>query len=78
MSGVAVCDAGSVRAEEEALCARAGLPWRSLDDCPYVLLGEAERIAEKVRERQERVGLDWLIIPDAAAERFASEVMPLL
>jgi hypothetical protein len=78
MSGLAVSDAGSIRADEEAICARAGLPWRALDDCPYVLLGEPERIAEQVRERQDRIGLDWLIVPDAAAVRFASEVMPLL
>jgi alkanesulfonate monooxygenase SsuD/methylene tetrahydromethanopterin reductase-like flavin-dependent oxidoreductase (luciferase family) len=78
MSGLALCEAGTIRAEEEAICARAGLPWRPLDDCPYVLLGEPEQIAEQVLRRQERIGLDWLIVPDAAAEWFASEVMPLL
>jgi alkanesulfonate monooxygenase SsuD/methylene tetrahydromethanopterin reductase-like flavin-dependent oxidoreductase (luciferase family) len=76
--GVAVCEAGAVRAEEEAICARVGLAWRPLDDCPYVLVGEPGRIAERVRERQERIGLDWLIVPHAAIERFAADVMPLV
>jgi alkanesulfonate monooxygenase SsuD/methylene tetrahydromethanopterin reductase-like flavin-dependent oxidoreductase (luciferase family) len=78
MVGVAVCDADSARSEEESLCARVGLPWRSLAECPYVLLGEAERIAEQVRERRERIGLDWLIVPESAFERFSAEVLPLL
>jgi alkanesulfonate monooxygenase SsuD/methylene tetrahydromethanopterin reductase-like flavin-dependent oxidoreductase (luciferase family) len=78
LSGVVFCDAGSVRAEEEALCARVGLPWRTLDDCPYVLIGEPERIAEQVRERQERISLDWLIIGEAVADRFSADVMTRL
>jgi len=78
LTSVAFCDAASVRAREEAICARVGLPWRALDDCPYVLVGEPARIAEQVRERQERIGLDWMIIPDSAIERFSSEVMSLL
>ena len=48
-----------------------GLPWRSLDRSPYVLLGEPARIAEQVRERQERIGLDWLIVPNSQIERFS-------
>ena len=76
--GATVCDARSVRAEEEALCARVGLPWRPLDNCPYVLLGEPARIAEQVRERRERIGLDWIIVPESAFERFSVDVMPLL
>jgi alkanesulfonate monooxygenase SsuD/methylene tetrahydromethanopterin reductase-like flavin-dependent oxidoreductase (luciferase family) len=54
------------------------LPWRSLAESPYVLVGEPERLAEQVRERQARIGLDWLIVPDSAIDRFAAEVMPLL
>ena len=33
---------------------------------------------EQVRERQERIGLDWLIVPYSQTERFCSDVMPLL
>lgn len=78
VSAVELCDAGSIRAAEEAICARVGLPWRPLDDCPYVLVGEPERVADRVRERQERIGLDWLIVPDGAIERFSADVLSLL
>ncbi len=78
LSGLVVCDAGSVDDEEAALCARVGLTPRSLDDCPYVLIGPPERLAERVRDRRERLGLDWLIVPLGAIDRFASDVMPLL
>jgi alkanesulfonate monooxygenase SsuD/methylene tetrahydromethanopterin reductase-like flavin-dependent oxidoreductase (luciferase family) len=78
VNAVVVCEAGSIRAEEEAICARVGLPWRPLDDCPYVLVGERARIAEQVRERQERIGLDWLIVPASAIERFSADVLTIL
>jgi alkanesulfonate monooxygenase SsuD/methylene tetrahydromethanopterin reductase-like flavin-dependent oxidoreductase (luciferase family) len=78
VSAIAFCDAGSVRAEEEAICARVGLPWRPLGDCPYVLLGEPQRIAEQMREREERIGLDWLIVPDSGVERLSADVLTLL
>lgn len=76
--GVAVCDASSVHAEEEALCNRVGLSWRPLDGCPYVLVGEPARIAEQLRERQSRIGLDWVIVPESAFEQLAADVLPLL
>jgi alkanesulfonate monooxygenase SsuD/methylene tetrahydromethanopterin reductase-like flavin-dependent oxidoreductase (luciferase family) len=78
LNAAVVCDAGDVRAQEEALCDRVGLPWRSLDDCPYVLIGEPQRIADRVRERRERIGLDWVIVPEGQIDAFASDVMPLL
>jgi alkanesulfonate monooxygenase SsuD/methylene tetrahydromethanopterin reductase-like flavin-dependent oxidoreductase (luciferase family) len=77
MSAVVVCEPSRVRAEEEAVCARVGLPWRPLGDCPYVLVGEPARLAERVRERRERIGLDRLIVPYAAIEPFTAEVLPL-
>jgi alkanesulfonate monooxygenase SsuD/methylene tetrahydromethanopterin reductase-like flavin-dependent oxidoreductase (luciferase family) len=76
--GVAICDASSVRAEEEALCNRVGLPWRRLDECPYVLVGEPARIAQQLRERQARIGLDWVIVPEIAFEQLAADVLALL
>ena len=78
LSAVVFCEAGSVRAEEEILCERVGLPWRPLADCPYILVGEPARIAEQVRERQERIGLDWIIVAESAIERFSSDVMSRL
>jgi hypothetical protein len=78
LNAAVVCDDADVRAQEEALCDRVGLSWRSLDDCPYVLIGEPARIAERVRERTERIGLDWLIVPESQIDAFATEVLPLL
>ena len=78
LTAVVVCNESDRRDEEEKLCARVGLPWRSLDRSPYVLLGEPAHIAEQVRERQERIGLDWLIVPNSQIERFSSDVMTLL
>jgi alkanesulfonate monooxygenase SsuD/methylene tetrahydromethanopterin reductase-like flavin-dependent oxidoreductase (luciferase family) len=78
VTAVALGDSRSVHAEEEAICERVGLPWRPLDQSPYVLVGEPARVAEQVRERQERIGLDWLIIPETWIERFSGEVLPLL
>ena len=78
LNAAVVCHAGHVRAQEEALCDRVGLPWRSLDDCPYVLIGEPERIADRARELRERIGLDWLIVPEGQIDTFATDVMPLL
>jgi alkanesulfonate monooxygenase SsuD/methylene tetrahydromethanopterin reductase-like flavin-dependent oxidoreductase (luciferase family) len=78
LTAVVFCDAGSVRAEEGAICARVGLPWRALDACPYVLVGEPARIAEQVHERQERIGLDWMIVPDNAIEQFSADVLSRL
>ncbi len=78
LSALVVCDGGAVDDEEAALCARVGLAPRPLGDCPYVLIGPPERLAERVREMTDRIGLDWLIVPLAAVERFASEVMPLV
>jgi alkanesulfonate monooxygenase SsuD/methylene tetrahydromethanopterin reductase-like flavin-dependent oxidoreductase (luciferase family) len=75
---VVFCDAHAVRTEEEAICERVGLAWRPLDECPYVLMGEPNRIAEQVRERQERIGLDWMILPEGVVDRFSSDVMSQL
>jgi len=78
LSNVVHCERGRVRAEEKALCTSVGLPHRSLDECPYVLIGDPTRIAELVRERTEQIGLDWLIVPENAIDRFCSDVMPAL
>jgi alkanesulfonate monooxygenase SsuD/methylene tetrahydromethanopterin reductase-like flavin-dependent oxidoreductase (luciferase family) len=78
LTAVVFCNADSVREEEEVLCARVGLPWRSLDDCPYVLIGEPAKIVDQVRRRQERIGLDWMIIPENVIDRFSENVMSVL
>ena len=78
VSGVAFCAERDIPAEEEAICARARLPWRALGECPYALVGPPERVADQVQERRERIGLDWIIVPESASERFAAEVLPRL
>ena len=77
LSALVVCDAGSVDDEEAALCARVGLAPRALERLPL----RADRATGTTRRAHtgagERIGLDWLIIPLAALEPFASDVMPL-
>lgn len=35
-------------------------------------------MAEAIRERQDRIGLSWIVLPHDAVGRFCSEVAPLL
>ena len=35
-------------------------------------------MADAIRERQERLGLDWIGIPWGDVERFCADVAPLL
>jgi alkanesulfonate monooxygenase SsuD/methylene tetrahydromethanopterin reductase-like flavin-dependent oxidoreductase (luciferase family) len=59
------------------LCENAGLPPRALDQCPYVLIGEPERMADALIERRERFGLDAVILVGAIDPRpFCERVLP--
>ncbi len=61
------------------ICAAAGLPARSLDECPYVLLGEPQRMIDLLSERRERLGLEAVILMGAIdPRRFCEEVLPRL
>jgi alkanesulfonate monooxygenase SsuD/methylene tetrahydromethanopterin reductase-like flavin-dependent oxidoreductase (luciferase family) len=60
------------------LCRRGGLPEQSVLDCPFVLAGEPARMAERVTELAERLGLAWIAIPNAAAQRFSEQVIARL
>ena len=73
-----ICADDTVEIETEQVCAAAGLAPQSLDACPYVLLGSPERIAHKLTELRERLGLTWIVVPFGRIERFAAEVAPLL
>ena len=59
--------------------AQAGLPPGSLDACPYVLMGEPERMRSQLAEWQSRFGVQALIlssaIPTESAERFVDQVL---
>jgi len=58
-----VCPDEQVRARARAICEGAGLePEHPLDNCPYVMLGSAERVGAMLAERRERLGVDGLIL----------------
>jgi alkanesulfonate monooxygenase SsuD/methylene tetrahydromethanopterin reductase-like flavin-dependent oxidoreductase (luciferase family) len=77
-TNVVFCRESEIAAQEEAICNALDLPFRSLADCPYVLIGEPRRMAEAIRERRERIGLAWIVLPHEAVARFCTEVVPLL
>jgi alkanesulfonate monooxygenase SsuD/methylene tetrahydromethanopterin reductase-like flavin-dependent oxidoreductase (luciferase family) len=56
-----------------------GLPPGSLDECPYVLIGEPERLVDQLREWQARLRLEALLLVSSiardAADRLMSEVI---
>jgi alkanesulfonate monooxygenase SsuD/methylene tetrahydromethanopterin reductase-like flavin-dependent oxidoreductase (luciferase family) len=78
MTDVVFCSESEVAAQEEAICKAVDLPPRPLSDCPFVVIGQPQQMAEAIRERQERIGLSWLVLPHDAVDRFCSEVAPLL
>lgn len=75
---IAFCRESEIDAETERICAAVELPTRSLLESPFALLGEPERMATAIRERQERLGLSWIAIPFWDVERFFADVAPLL
>ena len=72
---------------EQELCAKwAFIPPQSLRECPFVLLGSPQRMAEDLLERQERFGLSQIQLQErvevssarADPVRFCREVVPWL
>jgi alkanesulfonate monooxygenase SsuD/methylene tetrahydromethanopterin reductase-like flavin-dependent oxidoreductase (luciferase family) len=78
LTNVVFCAESEIDAEEAAICAALDLPPRPLADCPFVLVGGPQRMADAIRERQERIGLTWIVLPYNAVDRFSSDVAPLL
>jgi alkanesulfonate monooxygenase SsuD/methylene tetrahydromethanopterin reductase-like flavin-dependent oxidoreductase (luciferase family) len=78
MTNVVFCDESQIPAEEEAICRAVKLEPRSLAKCPYVLLGEPQRMADTLSALQEHLGLSWIVLPYDAVDRFCSDVAPLL
>jgi alkanesulfonate monooxygenase SsuD/methylene tetrahydromethanopterin reductase-like flavin-dependent oxidoreductase (luciferase family) len=60
---VVTCNGGGVEEAEERLCAAAGLPRLPLDQCPFVLVGDAGRIRAELAERIARLDLDIVVVP---------------
>ena len=72
-----LCRASDVTSVAERICRDNGLPPQSLDDCPYVLLGEPDRMVGTLKERHERFGLETVIIAGSIdPQRFCHEVLP--
>jgi alkanesulfonate monooxygenase SsuD/methylene tetrahydromethanopterin reductase-like flavin-dependent oxidoreductase (luciferase family) len=63
INNLEVCPDDQVDARARAICEAAGLDsGHALDDCPYVMLGSAERIRALLAERRERLQVDGLIL----------------
>lgn len=76
---VEFCDAAQVPNVAARICAAAGLPPGSLEDCPYVLLGEPRQMVEALEQRRERFGLDSVVLMSAIdPQRFCDDVLASL
>ena len=78
LTNVVFCAESEAAAEEERICAALELAPRPLGDCPFVLVGEPQRMADALRERRERIGLTWIVLPRDVVDRFCADVAPLL
>jgi alkanesulfonate monooxygenase SsuD/methylene tetrahydromethanopterin reductase-like flavin-dependent oxidoreductase (luciferase family) len=52
-----------------------GLEPGSLDECPYVLIGEPERMLDRLRERQSRLGIRALLLVSSIAPETSARLM---
>jgi alkanesulfonate monooxygenase SsuD/methylene tetrahydromethanopterin reductase-like flavin-dependent oxidoreductase (luciferase family) len=79
ISRIVFCDESQRAEEANRIRTSVGLPEGSLDECPYVLIGEPERMVETLREWQARFDLKALLlmstVPTDTTERFLSEVI---
>ena len=72
-----VCPDHEVRDRARAISEEAGLGDQPLDDCPYVMLGSAERIAALLTERCERLQVDGLILTNNIDPRpLCEQILP--
>ncbi len=78
MDQVVYCRPTEAAEAAERIASTLSLPGQPVTDCPYVLLGEPEEMAEVLAERQRRIGIEALSLPEAEAERFCRDVLPRL
>ena len=78
MDHVVFCRPAEVADTASRIAQGLGLPGQPVSDCPYVLLGEPQAMAETLIERQRRIGLEAVSSAEADAERFCREVLPRL
>jgi probable F420-dependent oxidoreductase len=58
----------------ELAAALGSMPAEEILDCPYVLLGTVEQIAEQIRERRERYGFTYITVHAPFMEAFGPVV----
>jgi alkanesulfonate monooxygenase SsuD/methylene tetrahydromethanopterin reductase-like flavin-dependent oxidoreductase (luciferase family) len=74
-----ICSDAEVDQRARAIAEAAGLGNRSLDDCPYVMLGTSERIAATLAERCERLHLEALTLTNNIHPRpVVEQILPRL
>jgi alkanesulfonate monooxygenase SsuD/methylene tetrahydromethanopterin reductase-like flavin-dependent oxidoreductase (luciferase family) len=74
-----VCAESEVEDRQRAMAEAAGLSDQPLDDCPYVMVGSAERIADQLAKRRERLQVEGLILTNNIDPRPLSEqILPRL
>ena len=76
---VIFCSEADREGEFNRIRQNIGLPAGSLDDCPYVLIGEPQRMVDQLQACQSRIALQALLLmsslPRDTAERLMSEVI---
>lgn len=76
LSQVVFCADGKVEEVERAICERAGLPWRPLHECPYVLVGERDVLRRRLDDRIAQLSLSALVTTNGPhLEDFMSHVV---
>lgn len=78
LTEIVFCAPSEIRDEEEKLWVATGLPARSLDDCPYAVIGPPQRMAELLEQRRQRLGLSRVLLGGPETKRFCREVLPLM
>jgi alkanesulfonate monooxygenase SsuD/methylene tetrahydromethanopterin reductase-like flavin-dependent oxidoreductase (luciferase family) len=74
---VEFCASAEVPNATARIAATAGLSTETLDECPYALIGEPQRMADLLTERRERLGLDTVILAGSIDPRpFCEQVLP--
>ena len=77
---IAFCADSAVAERAAAIAAPAGLPGAALEECPYVLVGEPERMRDKLQVLRDRLGLRQVVFPIGTPwptiERLHREVLP--
>jgi alkanesulfonate monooxygenase SsuD/methylene tetrahydromethanopterin reductase-like flavin-dependent oxidoreductase (luciferase family) len=79
---VVFCNENQRIEEARRITTAAGLPASTLEECPYVLLGEPQRMLATLQEWQDRFGLRAILLmstlPHETADRLFDEVLARL